>query len=87
MALMLFSNLAGVLWGATSINPLLINLATEENRPLSAFVWWLIPLFAFIGSVGYVIWVSRFKSRYENQTNRSVDRFQKFQNSFDDKGR
>ena len=87
MALMLFSNLAGDLWGATSINPLLINLATEENRPLSAFVWWLIPLFAFIGSVGYVIWVSRFKPRYENQTNRSVDRFQKFQNSFDDKGR
>ena len=87
MALMLFSNLAGDLWGATFINPLLINLATEENRPLSAFVWWLIPLFAFIGSVGYVIWVSRFKSRYENQTNRSVDRFQKFQNSFDDKGR
>lgn len=87
MALMLFSNLAGLPWGATFINPLLINLATEENRPLSAFVWWLIPLFAFIGSVGYVIWVSRFKSRYENQTNRSVDRFQKFQNSFDDKGR
>jgi hypothetical protein len=47
----------------------------------------LIPLFAFIGSVGYVIWVSKFKSRYENQTSRSVDRFQKFQNSFDDKGR
>ncbi len=87
MALTLLSNLAELLWGATSINPLLINLATEENRPLSAFVWWLIPLFAFIGSVGYVIWVSRFKSRYENQTNRSVDRFQKFQNSFDDKGR
>lgn len=79
--------LTELLRGAFLTNPFLINLATEENRPLSAFVWWLIPLFAFIGSVGYVIWVSKFKSRYENQTNRSVDRFQKFQNSFDDKGR
>ncbi|MFM7463749.1 MAG: hypothetical protein ACKO29_06750 [Actinomycetota bacterium] len=78
--------LAELLQGAFLINSFIINLATEENRPLSAFVWWLIPLFAFIGSVGYVIWVSKFKSRYENQTNRSVDRFQKFQNSFDDKG-
>jgi len=79
--------LAELSQGAFLINSFIINLATEENRPLSAFVWWLIPLFAFIGSVGYVIWVSKFKSRYENQTNRSVDRFQKFQNSFDDKGR
>lgn len=87
MALLLSSTLAEIFRGAILANPLIINLATEENRPLSAFVWWLIPLFAFIGSVGYVIWVSKFKSRYENQTNRSVDRFQKFQNSFDDKGR
>lgn len=83
----LSSTLAELPQGAFLINSLIINLATEENRPLSAFVWWLIPLFAFIGSVGYVIWVSKFKSRYENQTNRSVDRFQKFQKSFDDKGR
>lgn len=69
-------------------SPLLTTvLAAEESRPLSAFVWWLIPLFAFIGSIGYVIWVSRFKSKYENETNRSVDRFRKFQRSFDDKGR
>ena len=68
-------------------NVLTILLAAEDNRPVSAFVWWLIPLFAFIGSIGYVIWVSKFKSRYENETNRSVDRFRKFQNSFDDKGR
>jgi len=83
----LSSTLAELPQGAFLINSLIINLATEENRPLSAFVWWLIPLFAFIGSVGYVIWVSKFKSRYENQTNRSVDRFQKFQKSFDDKER
>ncbi len=87
MALRISSTLAEFLWSVTPNNPLLVNLAAEENRPLSAFVWWLIPLFAFIGSIGYVIWVSKFKSRYENQTNRSVLKFQKFQSSFDDKGR
>jgi hypothetical protein len=87
MAPRISSTLAEILWSVTPNNPLLVNLATEENRPLSAFVWWLIPLFAFIGSIGYVIWVSKFKSRYENQTNRSVLKFQKFQSSFDDKGR
>ena len=58
-------------------------LATTESAPLSAFVWWLIPLFAFIGAIGYVIWVSKFQAKYENETNRSVGRFQRFQQSLD----
>jgi hypothetical protein len=65
-----------------AISGWLVFLATEEKAPLSAFVWWLIPLFAFIGAIIYVIWVSKFQSKYENQTNRSVDRFQRFQDSF-----
>ena len=55
--------------------------AAEDSAPLSAFVWWLIPLFAFLGAIAYVIWVSKFQSKYQNQTNRSVNRFQRFQES------
>jgi hypothetical protein len=65
-----------------AISGWLVFLAAEEKAPLSAFVWWFIPLFAFIGAIIYVIWVSKFQSKYENQTNRSVDRFQRFQDSF-----
>ena len=63
-------------------------IAAEESAPLSALVWWLIPLAAFIGSIMYVIWVTKFQSRYQNETNRSVGRFQRFQESLDkDRGR
>ena len=57
--------------------------AAEEAAPLSALVWWLIPLFAFIGAIGYVIWVTKFQTKYENETNRSVGRFQNFQRSLE----
>lgn len=62
---------------------LVMPVAAEEAAPLSALVWWLIPLFAFIGAIAYVIWVSKFQSKYENETNRSVGRFQKFQRSLE----
>ena len=57
--------------------------AAEDSAPLSAFIWWFIPLFAFLGAIGYVIWVSKFQSKFENETHRSVNRFQKFQLSLD----
>lgn len=57
--------------------------AAEDSAPLSAFVWWLIPLFGFLGAIAYVIWISKFQTKYENQTTRSVDRFQKFQESLE----
>ena len=58
-------------------------MAAEDSAPLSALVWWLIPLAGFIGAIGYVIWVTKFQSKYENETNRSVGRFQKFQQSLE----
>jgi nitric oxide reductase large subunit len=66
-----------------NISWILLASANDGQAPLSALVWWLIPLVAFIGAVAYVIWVSKFKTKYENETNRSVDRFRKFQDSFD----
>lgn len=47
-----------------------------------ALIWWVIPAGALIGSLGYVLWVTQFKDRYETQTSRSVDQFQRFQGAF-----
>lgn len=59
---------------------------SSQNAALSALFWWLIPLTALIGAITYVIWVTRFKSKYENRIDRSVSRFQKFQDSFNQDG-
>jgi hypothetical protein len=56
--------------------------AESTNAPLSALVWWIIPIVALTGGLAYAYWVTRLKSKYENQTERSVGRFKKFQNSF-----
>jgi hypothetical protein len=32
--------------------------------------------------LGYVVWVSKFKSKFETETSRSVGQFQRFQDSF-----
>jgi hypothetical protein len=62
-----------------------LQLAAESaNAPLSALVWWIIPIVALAGGLTYAYWVTRLKSKYENQTERSVGRFKKFQNSFHD---
>ena len=53
-----------------------------ESTPLSALFWWIIPITALIGAVTYVVWVTRFQKKYENQTERSVGKFKRFQESF-----
>jgi len=35
-----------------------------------------------LGALGYVLWVTQFKSKFESQTTRSVSQFQQFQESF-----
>lgn len=47
-----------------------------------ALIWWVIPAGALIGALAYVLWVTQFKDRYETQTARSVDQFQRFQGAF-----
>lgn len=47
-----------------------------------ALIWWVIPAGALIGALGYVLWVTQLKDRYETQTSRSVDQFQRFQGAF-----
>jgi phosphotransferase system glucose/maltose/N-acetylglucosamine-specific IIC component len=59
-----------------------INLAQSTSAPLSALIWWLIPLVAMIGALIYVLWVTKFQSKFEARTERSVGKFKKFQDSF-----
>ena len=52
-----------------------------------ALIWWLLPLFGVTGAIAYVVWVSKFQNKFENQTSRSVNKFQRFQESLDKPGR
>lgn len=56
-------------------------LALASNA-VAALVWWLVPLFGVTGAIIYVVWVSKFQDKYENETNRSVNKFQSFQETF-----
>lgn len=58
-----------------------MNLALNAAAK-AALVWWLIPIVAVTGAIIYVIWVSKFQDKYENETNRSVDKFSSFQETF-----
>jgi hypothetical protein len=47
-----------------------------------ALIWWVVPAAGLIGALGYVLWVTQFKDKYETETTRSVTQFQKFQGAF-----
>lgn len=55
---------------------------TAGSSAFAALIWWLVPAAALIGGIGYVIWISKFKGRFESETSRSVGNFQRFQESF-----
>jgi len=52
------------------------------SNAFTALIWWVIPLAGLLGALGYVIWVTQFKSKFESETTRSVGQFQRFQDSF-----
>lgn len=54
------------------------------SSTFTALIWWLIPLTGLIGALSYVLWVSKYQGKFEQETTRSVSSFQKFQNSFRD---
>ena len=56
-------------------------LALASNAA-AALVWWLVPLFGVTGAIIYVVWIAKFQDKYENETNRSVSKFQSFQETF-----
>jgi hypothetical protein len=51
----------------------------SSSTAFAALIWWLVPLIAVSGAIVYVIWTSRFKDKFDNETSRSVDKFQLFQ--------
>ena len=52
------------------------------SNAFMALIWWVIPLAGLLGALGYVVWVTQFKSKFESETTRSVGQFQRFQDSF-----
>ena len=48
----------------------------------AALIWWVVPATGLLGGIAYVVWVSKFKRKFESETSRSVGNFQKFQDSF-----
>lgn len=53
-----------------------------SSSAFTALIWWLVPLAGVIGALGYILWISQLKSKFENGTSRSVNQFERFQNSF-----
>ncbi len=56
--------------------------AAVAGTAFSALIWWAVPVVALLGAFTYVIWVSKFQDKFQNETNRSVTKFQSFQDSF-----
>lgn len=54
------------------------------SNAFMALIWWVIPLAGLLGALSYVLWVTKFKSKFESETTRSVGQFQRFQDSFRD---
>jgi hypothetical protein len=54
------------------------------SNAFMALIWWVIPLAGLLGALGYVVWITQFKSKFESETTRSVSQFQRFQESFRD---
>lgn len=52
------------------------------SSAFSALIWWIVPLCALIGALAYVVWVTKFQTKFNNETTRSVTQFQRFQSSF-----
>lgn len=52
------------------------------SSAFAALIWWVVPVAGLLGGIGYVVWVSKFKGKFESETSRSVGQFQRFQESF-----
>jgi hypothetical protein len=61
-----------------------LSTLTASSTAFTALIWWLVPLAGVIGAMVYILWVSRFKRKFEKGTSRSVNQFERFQNSFRD---
>ena len=52
------------------------------SNAFTALIWWVVPIGGLLGGIGYVMWLTKFKGKFESETTRSVDKFQNFQKAF-----
>lgn len=46
-----------------------------------ALIWWVVPVTGLVGALLYVLWVTKFQEKFQQETQRSVGQFQRFQDS------
>ena len=49
-----------------------------------ALIWWVVPAMGLAGALLYVLWVTKFQGKFQQETQRSVGQFQRFQDSLRD---
>ena len=49
------------------------------STAFAALIWWVVPFVAVSVAIVYALWALKFKDKFDNETNRSVDKFQLFQ--------
>ena len=54
------------------------------SNAFAALIWWVVPAAGLIGALGYVVWVTKFEGKFQQETQRSVGKFQRFQDSLRD---
>jgi len=54
------------------------------SNSFAALIWWVVPAAGLIGALGYVVWVTKFEGKFQQETQRSVGQFQRFQDSLRD---
>jgi len=58
-----------------------VDAATSHasSTAFAALIWWVVPVVLVSIAIGYVLWTSKFKDKFDNETNRSVNKFHLFQ--------
>lgn len=54
------------------------------SNAFAALIWWVVPAVGLIGALGYVVWVTKFEGKFQQETQRSVGQFKRFQESLRD---
>jgi type II secretory pathway component PulF len=57
-------------------------LAKISSSASAALAWWIVPIVGVTGAIIYVIWLAKFKEKFDNTTHRSVANFSIFQSVF-----
>jgi hypothetical protein len=56
----------------------------DMSSSFVALIWWVVPAAGLIGALIYVVWVTKFKDRFESEMTRSIGKFSAFQSTFRD---